>query len=65
MIRFIDMQHIYVEYYVDFNNYIRGFCNKSNTMGSTSGAGTICPSGEFEFIHVFRRVCIDLYVVVW
>ena len=30
------------------------FCNKSNMMGTTSGAGTVCPSKIPEFTHVFK-----------
>ena len=38
-----------------FTTY-QGVCNKSNTTGATSGAGTACPSGAPEFNPDFSGV---------
>ena len=39
-------------------------CNKSNTMGATSGAGNAYPSGAPEFTPSFSGVCVTRSLVL-
>jgi len=47
-----------------FMNYHR-VCNKSNTTGATSGAGTAYPFGTPEFIPGFNGVRVSQSLVFW